>query len=80
MEKRTDWHIPGQIAEPPDSEPGEVPSTPSALPPLVTVPKPAKVESTGKLTPERPSAQSGGRIEIEPVEGGLDELLKKLEQ
>ena len=55
-------------------------STPSALPPLVTMPKPAKVESTSKPAPGRLSAQSGGRIEIEPVEGGLDELLKKLEK
>jgi twitching motility protein PilT len=80
MEKRTNWHIPGQSAEPPDSEPGELVSTPSASPPLVTVPKPAKLESAGKPSPERLSAQSGGRIEIEPVEGGLDELLKKLEK
>src|SRR5438046_1524932 len=39
MEKRTNWYIPGQSAEPPDSEPGESASTPSAIPPMVTVAK-----------------------------------------
>ncbi len=78
LEKKTQWFVPGQSAEPPDSETNEAEiaaSVPAALPPLPAASKPAKPEAVvaPKLANPPP-----GRIEIEPVEGGLGELIKKL--
>lgn len=78
LEKRTQWSVPGQSAEPPDSETNETEiagPVPANLPPLPAASKPAKPEAAGapKLASPPPA-----RIEIEPVEGGLGELIKKL--
>lgn len=73
---RKAWHVPG-AEEPPDSELDEAPPPP--LPPMaagVKTPKPATPPPAGS-TPASPKPP--GPIEIEPVEGGLPEVLKKLE-
>jgi twitching motility protein PilT len=76
LAKRTRWHIPGQADEAPDDEPADLGGA-RDLPPLPAHPvRPAPPPKEPAGT--RPGA-GGGPIEIEPVEGGLEELLKKLE-
>jgi twitching motility protein PilT len=75
LESRKKWNIPNENSESPDSEPPEATLGFATLPPMSLAPKPAKkVESAPS-----PAAKSGGRIEIEPIEGGLEKILKKLE-
>jgi twitching motility protein PilT len=78
MAKRAAWHLPNVTDEAPDSDPTEAKSIPSALPsaPQTTDVDPARalVQPAAPTKPHPPS----GPIEIEPVEGGLNELLKKL--
>ena len=81
MEKRTNWYLPGRNPEVVDSEPPNADSAGAHLPALTLSPTAPKAVGEEKLeVAKQSSAQTpGGRIEIEPVEGGLDELLKKLE-
>jgi twitching motility protein PilT len=75
LSKRSQWHVPNPQDEAPDREegaPGEAQSShpvPAANP--LAPPSPSPV-----LPPE--AKRSGAPIEIEPVEGGLDELIKRL--
>lgn len=75
LAKRSQWHVPGAVEDPADHEPDEKPA--QVLPPL-----PSKAASAPAPKPEgsapRQAGKTGGPIEIEPVEGGLDELLRKL--
>jgi twitching motility protein PilT len=83
LSKRTSWHVPNPTDEAPDAEPAET----VAPPPLPkaerqrdaggTLP-PARTESPAKSAAPGIAAKSGGPIEIEPLEGGLGEVLKKL--
>ena len=75
MSRRSQWHVPDANEEAPDSEPDEH-SGPASLPAPVAAPPhtPAKHAHS----PARAASRSGGPIEIESVEGGLDELIKKL--
>jgi twitching motility protein PilT len=70
LETRTNFFIPGQNAEPPDSEPAESLPAAAALPALTSAPK--VVEKKAKA----PAAHESGRIEIEPVEGEFGKILK----
>jgi twitching motility protein PilT len=70
LENRGNFFIPGQGAEPPDSEPAETLPAEAALPPVAVAPKAEK-----KTKPS--GAHEGGRIEIEPVEGEFGKILKK---
>lgn len=86
LETRTGWSLPGQSAEGPDDEVGEVKGTPAA-PSRPTAPPPehrspaSSVSSTVRrqafptAAPGKP--QPGGRIEIEPVEGEFGKILKR---
>jgi len=70
LETKSNFFIPGQNAEPPDSESSEsFPAAPD-LPPVATVPK---VEKKAKTH----NTHETGRIEIEPVEGEFGKILKK---
>src|SRR5438309_3230314 len=72
LQKRANWHMPGQNSEAPDSETDEVQA--ASVPPLGTAPKP--VVAVQKVKGAAPVAGSGGRIEIEPVEGDFGKILK----
>jgi twitching motility protein PilT len=76
LAKRKHWHLPGQADEAPDEEPGDASSAAGPVP-LPTPPAPAAAPPA-RADRAQP-ARGSGRIEIEPVEGGLEELLKKLE-
>ncbi len=73
LDNRTQWFIPGQNPEPPDSE--TMDAAPSLPPPIYTAPKPQRA-ATGIKPAD--TAKPGGRLEIEEVEGGLEDILKKL--
>jgi hypothetical protein len=77
MEKRSQWHVPDQTDEAPDSEaeagdPSSLtkPASPTAAP----VSAPVEPQPASKLSMTGP----GSRLEIEPVEGGLAELARRL--
>jgi twitching motility protein PilT len=75
LESRKKWHIPNENPESPDVEPPEANVSFAARPTQLIAPKPAKQLEQAPS----PTAKSGGRIEIEPTEGGLERILKKLE-
>ncbi|HYG22625.1 MAG TPA: PilT/PilU family type 4a pilus ATPase [Verrucomicrobiae bacterium] len=76
LDQRKQWHR-GEVSEAPEADMPDVApvlesaSAPASLPP----PSPKVVEpGATRIEPAR-----GGRIEIEPEEGGLERILKKLE-
>jgi twitching motility protein PilT len=77
LAKRTQWHIPSQGEEPPDDEPAEQTGA-TAFPPLGRPAMQAGNTDSTAVPPMIVGGKSAGSIEIEPVEGGLGELIKKL--
>jgi twitching motility protein PilT len=76
LETRKTWHIPTG-SEIPDTEPEETVPAANDLPPMPAAPKTAKKPEP---EPSKAAPQKGsGRIEIEPIEGGFEKILKKLE-
>lgn len=75
LARRTDWHLPNPKDETPDDEPARAPdpANPKARP-LPQASADARPAAAASWTGRSP----GGPIEIEPVEGGLDAVLKKL--
>jgi twitching motility protein PilT len=74
LEGRTQWSLPSQTPEPPDSESGEA-AAPANLP--VSAPtKPRQTEHIQKAS-SPPAKKSSERIEIEPVEGEFGRILKR---
>lgn len=81
LNKRTSWHVPNPNDEAPDTEPAEA-ATPPPLPRLERPREATSASSPARTEPTKPAApgiaaKTGGPIEIEPVEGGLGEVLKK---
>ena len=77
METRKNWFIPSET-ESAEAEPTEVaPIAPLPSAQFAASKAPEKGDLPVKSSPAAP--KTGGPIEIEPVEGGLEELLKKLE-
>ena len=75
MNKRTQWHVPSSEDEPPTRE-DDIPS--DAVPATASISqKTLKLPSTIGLPPSE-AKHPGDRIEIEPVKGGMDELIKRL--
>ena len=70
LESKKTWHFPGPEPNEPPAEPEERLSPPSAS----GAKKSSSTPRPAKASPSR----EGAAIEIEPVEGGLDEVLKKL--
>src|SRR5947207_5546227 len=73
LQKRTNWYIPEQNPEPPDSEMDDIVAS-AGLPPLAPPPKTAVAERKSKAT--KSGAGTGARIEIEPTEGDFGKILK----
>lgn len=72
LDSRTQWFIPGQNAEPPDSEPVE---------PMASVPPAAELGATksprsAAVAKTGPGPKPGDRLVIEAEEGGLEKILK----
>ncbi|PYK96245.1 MAG: type IV pili twitching motility protein PilT [Verrucomicrobia bacterium] len=73
LERRTNWYVPGQNPETPDSEADDAATISSPVPPATTS-RPVVPER--KTKPTAPGAGSRGRIEIEPVEGDFGKILR----
>jgi len=74
LDSRTQWFIPDQNPEPPDTETAEAPAYAAPLPtPLAT-----KTQRSAAARPPADAVKAGGRLEIEAVEGGLENILKNL--
>ena len=75
LDSRTNFFVPGQNAESPDSEPADDVPASTALPPLAAAPRMEK--KTAAPNPTR-AAGAGDvhRIEIEPDETGFGKILK----
>jgi twitching motility protein PilT len=74
LDQRKNWYLPTELAEAPDSEPAEF-QPDNTLPPAPRAP----ISEDRGLPGRSPDVKSVGRIEIEPIEGGLETILKKLE-
>jgi twitching motility protein PilT len=79
LDKRSNWFVPGQNPEAPDSEGVESAQSPPGLPALSPAPKTAKAERKTAVasSPASPLSPTPGRIEIEPVDGGFGKILKR---
>jgi twitching motility protein PilT len=75
MSKRSQWHIPNTADEAPDQEESVAGTAETPLESKPGSPAPAKEPRPSQPAPE---AKPAGRIDIEPVEGGLEELIKRL--
>src|ERR1043166_1557726 len=86
LENKKVWHFPDP-SEKPDSDPAEAAPLTAPLPASKPVARAAyekPAERAGEPSPTlvgaNPTPPQPGRIEIEPVEGGLEELIKKLDR
>ena len=82
IENRKTWYIPTdtEVSDSETNAPSEPASITRKSPPARTTAQPAFIPGkNGPPSPSSPRGQ-GGPIEIEPVEGGLPEVLKKLEK
>jgi twitching motility protein PilT len=73
MSRRTEWHVPGSDDEAPDRE-----EIATADYPAVPVTPKAPVNHPTSPAPTGESKRPDGPIEIEPIEGGMDEVIKRL--
>lgn len=71
MTRRTQWHVPNPKDEAPDQEETAATPPPPALP---SAPPTAASKSAAPAASQRP----GGRIEIQPEAGGMQEVIKRL--
>jgi twitching motility protein PilT len=74
LDSRTNWALPAQNAEPPDSESTDETASGGIVPAPLTAPKASKSE---KPAAERWAPAKQERIEIEPVEGEFGKILKR---
>jgi twitching motility protein PilT len=74
LDSRKNWYIPGESPEPLENDPAETLAVPASLPPVIHAPHISKKTSSA---PPNPAAKEKSRIEIEPTEGGLEDILKK---
>ena len=77
LDNRTNWAIPGQGSESPDTEPAETPAMVPSLPAFPVAAKAAGPFKKPAAAPSSPASRSPGRIEIEPVEGEFGKILKR---
>jgi len=76
LDSRTQWFIPDENPEPPDSEGAEGTASPTPFP-AMPAPRAHRAAPSPSAKPSE-AAKTGGRIEIEVDEGGLENILKKL--
>jgi twitching motility protein PilT len=77
LSKRTSWHLPNPTDEAPDSEPAEAAALPSAEKMTRKATKPV-IEPMTTPNSTDVGTKPVAPIEIEPVEGGLGAVLRKL--
>ena len=77
LDNRTNWAIPGQSSEPPDTESAETPATVPSRPAFPVAAKAGGPLKKPGAAPAVHAPKSPGRIEIEPVEGEFGRILKR---
>jgi twitching motility protein PilT len=77
LDNRTNWAIPGQSPDSPDTESAETPAMAPGLPAFPVAAKAAGPPRKPGAAPSVPAPKSPGRIEIEPVEGEFGKILKR---
>jgi twitching motility protein PilT len=76
LDNRKTWNVPNENESAgAESETTEMIVETAPIPPVASRPKTV----TSAVAKETPAAGSSGRIEIEPIEGGFEKILKKLE-
>ncbi|HEX3857891.1 MAG TPA: PilT/PilU family type 4a pilus ATPase [Verrucomicrobiae bacterium] len=78
LDGRSNFFMPGQNAEPPDSESPDDAAVGTAMPPLIAAAKMEK-KTASPLAPRTSNSEEARRIEIEPVEGDFGKILKQPE-
>ncbi len=78
LDGRSNFFVPGQNVEPPDSEPSDDAAVGTATPPLITAAKMEK-KTASSLAPRTSNTEEARRIEIEPIEGDFGKILKQPE-
>ena len=76
LDSRTNWHVPGENSEPPDSETPET-SLPTGTLAALAAPNSARPEKPAVAPSRIPAEKAGTRIEIEPVESEFGKILKR---
>ncbi len=79
VDQRKNWVLPGQVAEPPDSDPAETNPVVVALRSMPALKEPNPIPAAGRTAPVPATGQPKreGRIEIEPVETEFGKILKR---
>lgn len=77
LENRTNWYIPGQTPEPPDTDPVETAPQLAPMPAFPLSSKASKPEKKAAPAPDVAAHRPTGRIEIEPVESEFGKILKR---
>jgi twitching motility protein PilT len=81
LDKRTNWHIPEQAPEPPDSEPTEPSAAPEGTPLTTGLSDTARLDRKPAPSPSpAPNRSTTTRIEIEPVESEFGKILRRPEK
>jgi twitching motility protein PilT len=78
LDGRNNFFVPGQNAEPPDSEPADDATVGTLTPPLIAAAKMEK-KMASPLAPRTSNSEEARRIEIEPIEGDFGKILKQPE-
>jgi len=77
LARRTQWHLPDKADGAPDDEPGPPPEN-TDLPADGSATPPASSRGPARPAGAVPAGKPAAPIEIEPVEGGIEALLRKL--
>lgn len=77
LARRTQWHLPDKADGAPDDEPGPPPENADLLAAASTTP-PSSARGPARPAGAVPAGKPDAPIEIEPVEGGIEALLRKL--
>jgi twitching motility protein PilT len=77
LDNRSNWFVPGQSPEPPDTESAETSAAIQGLPAFPVTSKAAGSAKRTATAPAAPAPKSPGRIEIEPVESEFGRILKR---
>jgi len=77
LDNRTNWAIPGQSPEGPDTESAETPATLPSLSAFPVAPKGAGSPKRTGTAPPTPAPKNPGVIEIEPGESEFGRILKR---
>ena len=80
LDQKKIWHFPTPEEQPDSEPPTEAAPLATQLPPITTSQMPIKGERRAPVVSQNQGTKTGAPIEIEPVEGGLEGLLKKLEE